>query len=116
MDPAKLQAIQDWPAPKTMVQVQKFLGFYNFYRRFITNYSHVTRPLFDLTRKTTPFQWNLEQQGAFNTLKHTITSAPVLSLPDYDKPFRLTTNASDYAMGAILEQEDALGRTHPVAF
>jgi hypothetical protein len=116
MDPVKIKAITDWPTPKTVKQVQSFLGFCNFYRRFITKYSEIARPLFDLTKKDTPFNWTEHQEEAFLQLKNIITSSPVLLLPDYDKPFRLTTDASDFAMGAVLEQEDSIGRTHPVAF
>jgi hypothetical protein len=54
MDPIKLKAIQDWPLPRTVKEVQKFLGFCNFYRRFVKDYSHIARPLFNLTKKETP--------------------------------------------------------------
>jgi len=72
--------------------------------------------LFNLTKKNTPFIWNQEEEQAFCSLQAVLTTAPVLLLPDYGKPFTLITDASDYATGAILEQEDALGRSHPVAY
>ena len=99
-----------------MKDVQKFLGFCNFYRRFVKNYSALARPLFNLTKKNTPFRWNTEEEQAFCSLQIALTTAPVLLLPDYGKPFTLITDASDYATGAILEQEDAFGRSHPVAY
>jgi len=73
-------------------------------------------PLFNLTKKNKPWNWTQDQEIAFTGLQDALTFTPVLILPDYDKPFTLITNASDYAMGSILEQEDALGRFHPVAF
>jgi len=72
--------------------------------------------LFNLTKKDVPFHWDQEEEQAFHDLQSTLTSAPVLILPDYDKLFTLITNASDYATGSILEQEDAFGRSHPVAY
>src|SRR5579863_712606 len=72
--------------------------------------------LFDLTRKDTPFLWTDTQENAFLGLQDTLTSSPVLLLPDYGKPFMLIMDASDFAAGTILEQEDTLGRSHPVAF
>jgi hypothetical protein len=116
MDPVKLKAIKDWPTPKTVKDIQKFLGFCNFYRRFVQDYSQVARPLFDLTRKTSPWNWSQACDHAFATLQRTMTTSPVLALPDYDRAFTLVTDASDYATGAILEQNDALGRSHPVAY
>jgi len=116
MDPVKLTAVTKWPTPKTMKEVQKFLGFCNFYRRFVKNYSALARPLFNLTKKDVPFHWNHAEEQAFRALQSTLTLAPVLILPDYEKLFTLITDASDYATGSILEQEDAFGRSHPVAY
>ena len=76
----------------------------------------MARPLFNLTKKDTPWHWTQSEENAFTALQDALTSAPVLILPDYDKPFTLITDASDYATGSILEQDDALGRSHPVAF
>jgi hypothetical protein len=116
MDPAKVKGITDWPTPRTVKQVQAFLGFCNFYRRFIKNFSDVARPLFDLTKKGVAFLWTQSQTTSFQTLIQAFVTAPVLALPDHDKPFRLITDASDFATGAILEQPDALNRWHPVAY
>ena len=116
MNPMKLQAIKDWPHPKSVKDIQKFLSFCNFYHRFVKNYSHDARPFFDLTQKDKPWSWTPDCKSAFVSLQQQLTSAPVLLLLDYDKPFTLITDASDYATGAILKQEDTLGRSHPVAY
>src|SRR5205807_6996584 len=116
MDPIKLKAVKDWPRPKTIKDIQKFLGFCNFYRRFVQNYSELAQLLFDLTRKGEPFIWTECHEHAFTGLQNALTSSPVLLLPDYIRPFTLYTNASDYATSAILEQDDALRCSHLVAF
>ena len=116
MDPVKVKAIIEWPTPKILKQVQSFLGFCNFYHRFIKNYFHIVRPLTGLTKKDTPFHWNDLQKNTFASLIRAFTSAPVLALSDQSLPFRIITDTSDYALGAILEQSDALNHWHPIAF
>jgi transposase InsO family protein len=116
MDPAKISGITKWPQPRKLKELQSFLGFCNFYRRFIQNYSHIARPLFALSKKDVPFLWTSDQEKAFRALIHAFSTAPLIILPDSKLPFRLITDASDYALGAILEQPDALNRWHPVAF
>ena len=116
MDPAKIGGITQWPTPERVHDVQAFLGFCNFYRRFIKDYSTIARPLFDLTRKETPFRWENAQEQAFRALINAFVTAPVLMLPDHDRPFRLITDASDFAVGALLEQPDEFNRWHPVAY
>jgi len=116
MDLVKLTAVTNWPTLKTMKEVQKFLGFCNFYRHFIKNYSALAQPLFNLTKKDVPFYWDHTEEQAFCDLQSALTLAPVLILPDYEKPFTLITDASDYTTGSILEQEDAFGCSHPVAY
>jgi len=116
IDPVKLTAVTNWPTLKNMKEVQKFLGFCNFYCCFVKNYSALARPLFNLTKKDVPFHWDQEEEQAFRSLQSTLTKAPVLILLDYDKSFILITDASDYATGSILEQDDAFGCSHPVAY
>jgi len=116
MDPVKLMAISNWPTPKTMKEVQKWLGFCNFYCHFVKNYSALACPLFNLTKKDIPFHWDQAEEQAFHDLQSALTSALVLILLDYEKLFTLITDASDYMTGSILEQEDAFGRSHPVAY
>ena len=115
MDPSKVQAVTDWPPPKNVKAVQSFLGFANFYRRFINNFSAIVRPLSNLTRKETPFRWSKKQE-AFTTLKKVFTSAPILVHADPSKPFILETDASDIAIGAILSQYNAEVILHPCCF
>jgi len=116
IDLVKLTAVTNWPTPKTMKEVQKFLGFCNFYCHFVKNYSTLARLLFNLTKKDVPFHWNQEEEQVFCDLQSTLTLALVLILLDYDKPFTLITDASNYATGSILEQEDAFGCSYPVAY
>ena len=116
MDPVKLKAVSNWPMPTKVKNIQEFLGFCNFYCRFIRNYSALAHPLFDLMKKDTPFLWGTAQANAFATLQNALTTLPVLLLPDYGKPFTLITDASDYVTGAILEQDNALGQSHLVAY
>ena len=87
MDPVKLAAVKQWPWPKMVKDIQKFLGFCNFYHRFVKAYSELACPLFDLTKKGTPFLWMEQYDQAFIGLWDTLTSSPVLLLPDYGKPF-----------------------------
>jgi hypothetical protein len=116
MDPIKLKAIQEWPLPWTVKDIQKFLRFCNFYHRFVKDYSHIAQPLFNLTKKDTPWNWTTKCNIAFETLQQTMITSPVLMLPDHEKPFTLITDASDYATGTILEQRDVLGWSHPIAY
>src|SRR6267378_5850158 len=95
MDPVKLKAIDEWPLPKTVKDVQKFLGFCNFYRRFVKDYSTIARPLFNLTKQNTTWLWTSECNNVFTRLQHTLTTSLVLVLPDYDRAFTLITDASD---------------------
>ncbi|WP_353798652.1 hypothetical protein, partial [Shigella sonnei] len=81
MDSAKVQAVSDWPVPRSRVELQRFLGFANFYRRFIRNFGQVAVPLTALTSVKTCFKWSGSAQGAFDLLKERFTSAPILVTP-----------------------------------
>ncbi|KAA8632751.1 hypothetical protein SMACR_01061 [Sordaria macrospora] len=116
MDPAKVKDIAEWPAPTSVTGVRGFLGFINFYRRFIKGFGGIAKPLNDLTKKDVPFVWSKGCDEAFNTLKELMLKHPILKLPDPDKPFEVETDASDWAMGGQLGQRDEQGRLHPVAF
>ena len=115
-DTTKLDGILSWPEPTTVSQIKAFLGFANFYRRFIYNFSHITVPLTRLTRKGTPFVFGDKQRAAFNTLKTAFSSAPILSHWIPDRPIIIETDASDYALAAILSIQLDNGEVHPVAF
>jgi len=77
MDPVKIAGVSEWPTPTSKKEVQSFLGFTNFYRRFIRDFSHHARPLFDLTKNNVKWHWSMEEQSAFDALKGQITSAPI---------------------------------------
>uniref|UniRef100_A0A8C5PCP2 ribonuclease H n=1 Tax=Leptobrachium leishanense TaxID=445787 RepID=A0A8C5PCP2_9ANUR len=117
MDKAKIKAILDWPTPRDKKMVQQFMGFANFYRRFIRSFSHLTAPITSLTKKDVRFCWTEEAQRAFNKLKESFTQAPILKQPDINLPYSLETDASDIALGAILSQKSGIKNLlHPVAF
>jgi len=116
MDISKLKGIQDWPIPSTVKQVRGFLGFGNFYRQFIKNFSDIAHPLNDLLRKDKRFDWTQECQDAFKTMKKQFTEEPVLAMPDHSKPFQIESDMSKYATEAVLSQLDSNGDRHPVAF
>ncbi|KAF8753979.1 hypothetical protein RHS01_06513 [Rhizoctonia solani] len=116
LDKLKIQAVQEWPAPTKVKEVQSFLGFANFLRRFVTNFSHIARPLHNLVKKDMPWKWDIKEQEAFQGLKDAITNAPVLCHADPSKPYFLETDASGAALGSILSQRQEDGRLHPLGF
>ena len=109
MDLIKLKGIQDWPTPSTVKQVQSFLGFRNFYRKFIKKFSELAQPLNNLLKKDKKFKWTQECQKVFDTLKEKFTAEPVLMMPDQSRPYQIEADASKYASGAVLTQTDANG-------
>jgi hypothetical protein len=113
VDPAKIQVIRDWPAPTTLTELHIFLGLANFYHRFVLGFSHITWPLSQVTKggAKEKFFWSESQQKASRELKHHLCSAPVLTLPNLQQPFEIKTDASAYAIGAVLTQHG-----HPVAY
>ena len=115
MDPIKVQGLTDWPTPTNVKELRSFLGFGNYYKDFIVNYSRDARPLHELTRKQTPWSWGPIQETAFNTLKAKFTSYPVLRNPDPFKQYIVDTDASAFALGATISQDFKGGR-HPIAY
>ncbi|KAG5716920.1 hypothetical protein E4T56_gene8539 [Termitomyces sp. T112] len=117
MDPAKVDTILNWPSLRNVKEVQSFLGFANFYCRFIDNYSGITKPLNRLTWKDTPWDWDSKCQSIFLLLKKAFTSAPVLRHFDPSLPIVLKCDASDYAIAGILSQSNSEGKDLcPIAF
>ena len=108
-DPKKLEAIKDWPAPTNVPQLRSFLGLAGYYRRFVPNYSAIAQPLTDLLHKDKSYTWSPECEQALQELKRLLTEAPVLRSPDPDLKFTITTDASGYAIGAVLSQDDGRG-------
>ena len=116
MDAAKCKAIQDWPTPTCVKDVRSFHGLVNYYRKFISKFSHVSAPLTNLTKKNVVFKWGDEQEAAFQALKAAIQVAPVLATPDLEKPFTVYVDASSVATGGVLLQHDANNQLHPIAY
>jgi hypothetical protein len=115
MNPKKIQTIMEWRKPKTIRNVQCFLGFVNFYQVFIQDYSKIDAPLMRLTYKD-KLEWSSGVDQAFQDLKTTFTTAQILIHPDFSKPFFLESDAFDYALLTILSKKRDNKRLHPVAF
>ena len=109
-DPAKVVKVATWPVPTSKREVQQFLGFANYYRRFIRDFARVARPHHRLTEQTASFVWNETFQQALDQLRGCLCSAPVLSYPDFSKLFILDTDANDVGLGGVLSQIDGEGR------
>ena len=111
----KVAKILEWPTPQTPKEVRSFLGIASFYRRFVKDFSKIAKPLSDLTRQETEFRWGTAQENAFSHLKRILCTAPVLKLPDFTKEFVVNTDASDVAIGAVLQQDFGKG-LQPIAY
>ena len=105
-DHDKIEAIKSFPAPTTKKGVRQFLGLSGYYRRFIARYAHLAAPLHHLTKQETVFTWGKPEQTAFDQLKDALSKEPVLTAPDFDKPYVIFCDASDLALGAVLTQLD----------
>jgi len=116
MSDDKIKIIQDWPESKKVKDIQSFLDFANFYCQFIFNYSDIVIPLTHLTRKNIPWKFNSSCVDAFNSLKKAFTSAPILTHWIPNAQLIVETNASDYALAAILSIVNEDNEVHPVAF
>ena len=116
MDPIKVAGIMDWPTLTKVKEVQSFLGFCNFYCRFIKDYSKIARLLFKLTQKECSWDWTPACEEAFQILKKTFTESSVLIMPDTKKPFCIECNASNFATGAVLSQLTTDGKWLPCAY
>nr|GFB35851.1 reverse transcriptase domain-containing protein [Tanacetum cinerariifolium] len=104
VDKAKIEIVLKLPHPTTVKGICSFLGHAGFYRRFIKDFSKISRPMTHLLEKNSPFIFLHECIQAFRTLKEKLTEAPILIAPNWDQPFELMCNASDYAVGAVLGQ------------
>lgn len=107
MDPQKIETIQSMLPPQNVKQVQQFLGMVNYYRRFIKDFAKIAQPLANLIKKETPFNWTDLCHSAFEQLKKCLLTYPILRQPNFSREFLIYTDASGYALGAILSQKDA---------
>ncbi len=117
MDPDKVKAVVDWPTPDSRKALQRFLGFANFYRRFIRNFSQLAAPLTALTSTKTAFRWSEAAEAAFTNLKSRFVSAPILIAPDPTRQFVVEVDASEVGVGAVLSQRSSSDdKMHPCAY
>ncbi|RFU29059.1 hypothetical protein B7463_g7277, partial [Scytalidium lignicola] len=115
----KIQSIKEWETPKTVKQLQSFLGLANYYRRFVKDYSKISAPLTELTKKDQAYQWNDSAKEAFQSIKDAFVKGSFLGIFDPEKGIRIETDASDVALGAVLSQSQQIGKRHyriPLAF
>jgi hypothetical protein len=107
MDPEKVDVIRKWPSPRNIFEVRRFHGLASFYRKFIQNFSGISAAMMDTVKKRHKiFQWTAEAERSFNWLKRKITEQPMLVLPDFRKTFQVKCDASGYAVGGVLSQDD----------
>lgn len=114
--PSKTNAILEMPAPKDKKAVRSFLGMTNYYRQLIPGYAQIAEPLVRLTKASVRFKWTTEQQQALDELKSALASDAILAYPDVQRPYKLYTDACDYAIGAILVQDDDAGIERPIHY
>jgi transposase InsO family protein len=116
MDPAKVNAITEWEAPRSVKGIQSFLGFANFYRRFIKDFSKIVTPMMALVRKDAPFQWTEDADQAFQKLKRMFVSAPILTRFDHERETVVEADSSKWCVGGTLLQVDEEGMYRPCAY
>jgi hypothetical protein len=109
MDLEKVNAIKNWPSPKSVFEVQSLHGLASFYGKFILNFSGISALMMDMVKKRhKSFHWIEEVEKSFNLLKKKITEQPILVLPDFRKTFQVKFDASGFEIGAVLSQDDSL--------
>ena len=124
--PSKVSAIKDWPIPNNVHDVRQFMGLASYYRRFVQNFARIAAPIYELLKeedesirrnKRRPIVWTKQCQAAFELLKESLCSEPVLAQPDTSLPFIIETDASDFAIGLSLLQKDPItNKVHPIAY
>jgi hypothetical protein len=105
MDPGKVRDVLDWKPPKSVHQVQSFPYLAGYYRKFILNFSKISKPITELLKKDTKYVWSKDYDEAFQTLKKLLTTSPVLAQPNIAKPFDVYCNASGTSLRGVLMQE-----------
>ncbi|KAF1324811.1 reverse transcriptase, partial [Globisporangium splendens] len=114
VDPEKVKAIDDWPMPQNVKQLRQWLGLANYLHKYTRNYAALVQPLTQLLKKDVEWKWSKDHQTAFGEVKRSLREAPVLALPNHDKPFHVVCDASDYAIGCALMQHDDEGHERVV--
>lgn len=115
-NPNKIEKILHWPIPKTTTHIKGFLGILGYYRKFIKDFSKLTKPLTKCLKKGSKITHNDEFINCFNDCKQMLTTDPILKYPDFSRKFILETDASDFALGAVLSQKFEDGKEHPIAY
>ena len=115
-DPSKTDKVVHWPTPTNRRQVQQFLGLANYYRRFVAHFATLVKPLHCLTEKNARFKWTDACQEAFDAIRQQLSSPPLLSFPDFSRPFIVDTDASDVGIGSVLSQIQEDGAEHVIAY
>jgi len=110
MQKEKIEGVLNWPAPRNIKEVQKFLGFANYYRRFIKDFARIVALLHVLVRKEQKWKWEKKQKKAFERLKIVFTIEPILAIPEIDREMRVEVDASDYATGGVLSTKCENGK------
>jgi len=114
-NPTKIKGVADWPEPHDRREVRQFLGFCNFYQRFIPGFAKVAKPLTELMGKK-EWKWKDEEKDVFNKLKNKMINPPILAIPDNKRKMRLETDASGYAIGGVLSQQQEGNSWRPIAY
>lgn len=116
VDPEKVKAIDDWPAPQNVKQLRQWLGLANYLHKYTRNYAALVQPLTQLLKKDVEWKWSQDHQAAFEEVKRSLREAPVLALPNHNKPFHVVCDASDFAIGCALMQHDDEGHERVVSY
>ena len=108
VDYSKVETIMTWPTPRNVKEVRSFMGLAGYYRRFVERFSQISNPITHLQKKGVKFEWTSECEKAFKELKHRLTTAPILRVPNMDKDFLVCTDASEEGLGAVLMQDEGV--------
>jgi RNase H-like domain found in reverse transcriptase/Reverse transcriptase (RNA-dependent DNA polymerase) len=115
-DPDKIEKVKTYPEPTNLTELRSALGLFSYYRKFIRDFSKIARPMLNLLKKDAPYEWGTKQQTAFDRLKEMLTKAPILSYPDFERPFTIYTDSSGFGLGAVLSQLQSDGKEHVISY
>jgi len=115
-DPRNVKKIKNTEVPKNTIEFRRFLGMAQYYRQYINRYADLTGPLYDMLKESGPAVWGQTQQEAFDIIKNKLATEPIRAHSDFNKPFKLYTDASDTGLGAVLAQDDEEGKERIIAY